>query len=291
MSAFPVFEATILPYPGRPGTVVVAEFALPTGSFKDRGAEAVVAEARASGARRVTLDSSGNAGLAVAAAASRAGLACRVRVAASISPAKAALLRAAGAELESHPTRAEAARACVKDSESYDASHVRNPMFRRGVATLAGAWAARATIPESVYLPVGNGSLLLGLWHGLRELRAAGRIAALPRLVAVQAEGCSPIVHPGSPGDGRTMADGCAILDPPAAAEIRAAIAASGGEAISVSEAEIEAAWKAAWRSGFPIEPTSALAFAALERSRDPGNAAVVATGSGLKAYPGRGAP
>lgn len=288
MTDFPVFDATILPHPTQPRTIVVAEFALPTGSFKDRGAAAVVEGARASGARRVTLDSSGNAGLAVAAAASRAGLASLIRVAASISAEKASLLRATGAAVETHPTRAEAALACARDSASYDASHVRNPLFRQGVATLSRAWIEKAPIPEIVYLPVGNGSLLLGLWDGLLALRAAGRISNLPRLVAVQAERCAPIACPDSPGDGKTIADGCSILDPPAAGEIREAISASGGEAIAVPDSEIERAWVAAWRSGFPIEPTSALAFAGLARSSGSHSAAVIATGSGLKAHPHR---
>ena len=265
---------------------MVAEFALPTGSFKDRGAAAVVAAAKESAARRVTLDSSGNAGLAVAAAAARAGLSSLIRVAASIAPEKAALLRATGAALETHPTRAEAAEACVRDSESYDASHVRNPLFRAGVATLARAWLEIAAIPAVVYLPVGNGSLLLGLWDGLLALRESGRLDTLPRLVAVQAERCAPIARPESPGDGSTIADGCAILHPPAADEIREAIAASGGEAVTATEEEIETAWIDAWRSGFPIEPTSALAFAALARAENSAPSAVVATGSGLKAPP-----
>ena len=286
MSSFPLFDAAVLPHPALPRTDVVAEFALPTGSFKDRGAAAVVAAAKEAGARTVTLDSSGNAGLAVAAAASRAGLAARIRVASTISAEKLALLRATGAEIDTHPSRAEAALACVRDAESYDASHVRNPAFRRGVATLARAWIEKASIPDVVYLPVGNGSLLLGLWDGLLDLRASGRLAALPALVAVQAERCAPIARPDSPGDGRTIADGCAILHPPAADEIRAAISASGGEAIAVTEDEIERAWIAAWRCGFPIEPTSALAFAGRARSGRSGSSAVVATGSGLKAHP-----
>lgn len=288
MISFPEFGATILPHPARPRTSVVAEFALPTGSFKDRGAAAVVEGAKASNARRVTLDSSGNAGLAVAAAAARAGLSSVIRVAASISPEKAALLRATGARLETHPTRAEAVSACARDSESYDASHVRNPLFRAGVATLARAWIEKAPIPEVIYLPVGNGSLLLGLWDGLLSLRESGRIDALPRLVAVQADRCAPISRPESPGDGATIANGCAILHPPAAAEIRAAIAASGGEAVTVTEEEIERAWIEAWRYGFPIEPTSALAFAALASSGNSAPSAVLATGSGLKAPPRR---
>jgi threonine synthase len=284
---FRVYGVTLLPYSPRSDTVVVAEFALPTGSFKDRGAAAAVAAARAAGARRVTLDSSGNAGLAVAIEASRSGLATILRVASSISEAKLALLRSTGADVEIHPTRAEAARACVGDRESYDASHVRNAVFRRGVSTLARAWVDRGEIPPTIYLPCGNGSLLLGLWQGLQELRDEGRLATPPRLVACQPDRCAPIARAGDPGDGRTIADGCAVKSPPAAAEIRAAIEQSGGRALAIPEEEIRRAWIAAWHRGFPIEPTSALAFAARELEENRGPAAVIATGSGLKLYPG----
>jgi threonine synthase len=280
------FEAVILPHPRHPRTTVVAEFALPTGSFKDRGAAAVVADAAARGARRVCLDSSGNAGFAVAAAARRAGLEAIVRVA-GISPEKEALIASTGARIEKFASRADAARACTSDRGSYDASHVRNPAFREGVATLAAAWARRAGLPDRVLLPVGNGSLLLGLWAGLRRLRREGAIATLPRLLAVQSDRCAPIARPDAPGDGRTIADGCAVLEPALASEIRVAIAESGGRAIAVPEDAIAPAWRQAWRDGFPIEPTSALPFAALEAFPDDGDTAVLATGSGLKRAPG----
>lgn len=287
MTDFPRFEATLLPHPRFPAATVVAEFALPTGSFKDRGAAAVVADAAARGARRVTLDSSGNAGLAVAAAARRAGLEAVVRVAAGISPAKEGLIAATGARVERFGSRGEAAGACAADRDSYDASHVRNPLFRDGVATLAAAWASRAPLPERIILPVGNGSLLLGLWEGLRRLRREGTIGRLPRFVAVQAERCAPIARPSAPGDGRTIADGCAVLAPAHADAIRSAIEESGGRAVAIAESAIDAAWRAAWRDGFPIEPTSALAFAAMEALPEPVATAVVATGSGLKRPPG----
>ncbi|HWC65035.1 MAG TPA: pyridoxal-phosphate dependent enzyme [Thermoanaerobaculia bacterium] len=281
------FEATVLPHPRRARTTVVAEFALPTGSFKDRGAAAVVADAFSRGARRVCLDSSGNAGLAVAAAARRSGLEAIVRVA-GISPEKEMLIASTGARIEKFGTRAEAARACASDVGSYDASHVRNPIFREGVATLAAAWARRGHVPDRIVLPLGNGSLLLGLWAGLLRLRDEGAVARLPRLVAVQPDRCAPIARPEAPGDGRTIADGCSVLEPALAAEIRAAIAESRGLAVAVSEDAIAAAWREAWRDGFPIEPTSALAFAGLDAlPEDSGTTAVVATGSGLKRAPG----
>ena len=287
MTPFPVFDATLLSHPRRRDTTVVAEFALPTGSFKDRGAAAVVADAVARGARRVSLDSSGNAGLAVAAAARRAGIDAVVRVASGIAPAKEALIAATGARVEKFDDRAAAVRACSADAGSYDASHVRNPVFRRGVATLAAAWAAKAPIPERIVLPVGNGSLLLGLWEGLGARRREGVLGRLPRLIAVQPERCAPIARPDAPGDGKTIADGCAVTAPPLASAVLAAVAESGGAVLAISEERIESAWRFAWRDGFPVEPTSALAFAALEDLPEGPATAVVATGSGLKRVPG----
>lgn len=285
--SFPVHPLSLLPHPRWPGTEVVAEYLLPTGSFKIRGAEAVIAEARARGFARVALESSGNAGLATAVLAARAGIPAIVRVSRAISPEKERLLLSAGARVEVYASREEAAQAGRLDTDSYDASHVRNPLFRRGVATLADRWVEIRKLPERIYLPVGNGSLLLGLWEGIRRLEAEERLSRLPRLFAVQSERCAPIAHPESPGDGRTIADGCAILNPPAREAILAAIEASGGRALAVTEGEIERATRRAWEDGFPIEPTAALGFAAAEslpEGRE--SAAIIATGAALKTIP-----
>jgi len=177
-------------------------------------------------------------------------------------------------------------RACEDDRDSYDASHVRNPLFRDGVSTLAAAWRALAPLPGTIFLPLGNGSPLLGLFDGISRLVRSGDVDRMPRLVAVQSERCAPIARPSDPGDGRTIADGCAILAPRAAPQILEALARTGGTAIAVSEEEIEEEWRAAWRDGFPIEPTSALAFAGRARAGEVGDCAVVATGSGLKSPP-----
>jgi threonine synthase len=287
MEPFPVYPVLLLSHPRWPRATVVAEFALPTGSFKDRGAAAVAAQARRRGARRLALDSSGNAALAVAAAAAREGLPCVARMTSSASPTKIALVRAAGASVEIFASRREAAAASLDDRESYDASHVRNPVFRAGVSTLATSWNDSGPIPATIYVPVGNGSLLLGLRDGFSGLVRAGRLSVLPRLVAVQPAACCPVVRPESPGDGRTIADGCAVLEPPAASEIREAVAATGGRGIVVGEDEIRRAWFRAWRDGFPVEASSALAFAAAEREAAEGRAvAILATGSGLKGPP-----
>jgi len=289
---FPVYPLVLLDHPRWTGVRVAAEFALPTGSFKDRGAAAVVAGARLTGASRVVLDSSGNAGLAVAAAAARARIACTVHMARGAAPEKIRLIRAAGARVEIHATRAEAARACLDDPVAYDAGHVRNPLFRKGVASAAAAWNRIGSLPRELYLPVGNGVLLLGLADGFADLRDRTGGGPSPRMIAVQAENCAPIAAVGNPGCGRTIADGCAVADPPLAVEVREAIRRSGGEAVAISEPDIAAAWREAWRDGFPIEATSALAFAAARRGKGPSpGSSIVATGSGLKCPPDSESP
>jgi threonine synthase len=270
--------AALIRHPRVSGVVVAAEYLLPGGSFKDRGAAKVVAAAKASGARCVALDSSGNAGFAVALYAALEGLRARIHVAAGAAREKLALIQATGADLITHPDRPAAARAASRD-DAYDASHIRNPLFWDGVAEAPRSWHAQGCDPEEVWLPVGNGSLLLGL--------AAGFEARLPRFVGVQPERCAPVARPGS-ALGTTLADGVAVGEPVHRDRLREIVERSGGRWETVSEDEIQRAFEQAWRAGFPIEPTSALPFALLERARARASSIlIVATGSGLKHPPG----
>src|SRR5262245_16914140 len=267
----------LLPHPRVPGVVVAAEYLLPAGSFKDRGAAKVVAAAKAKGFRSVALDSSGNAGFAVALYAAQAGLRARVHVAAGAAPEKLALTRATGAEVIVHPDRTMAARAAAQD-DAYDASHIRNPLFWEGVAEASQSWRAQGFEPEEVWLPVGNGSLLLGLAEGFGP--------RLPRFVGVQPEQCAPLARPGSPLRA-TLADGVAVGEPVHRERLLEIVHRSGGRWETISEDEIQRAFEQAWRAGFPIEPTSALPFALLERARARASSIlIVATGSGLKHPP-----
>ena len=177
-----------------------AEYLNPTGSFKDRGAAVVVTALKAMGVRDIVEDSSGNAGAALAAYAARAGLSAAIYVPAHASPVKQAQIAAYGAEVVPVPgPRAEATRAVRQAAEggAVYASHVYSPFFAQGVKTLAfELWeqlGGRA--PESIVVPVGHGSLLLGLYQGLRALLLAGLIERLPRLFGVQARACAPLAR------------------------------------------------------------------------------------------------
>ncbi|MGH9187378.1 MAG: pyridoxal-phosphate dependent enzyme [Acidimicrobiales bacterium] len=265
------------------GRTVLAklEFVSPTLSFKDRGAVVVVARALEEGARRLVADSSGNAGMAIAAYAARAGLACTVFVPAATSAPKLAAIRAHGAEVRSVPgTREDVAAAAAEEVEATGAryaSHVYDPAFVQGTKTFAfELWeqlgAAPGSAPGTLVLPVGNGTLVLGALLGFAELRAAGVLERQPRVVAVQAAACAPLAQAFEQGSlepapvipARTVAEGVAVAAPARGTEILAAVRSEGGTIVAVDDAVVEEAARLLARQGLYVEPTAALPAAAV---------------------------
>jgi len=278
------------------------EFLNPTGSFKDRGTAVLAAALAAAGVEEVVEDSSGNAGASLSAYAARAGIRATVYVPAHASPVKQAQIAACGARVVPVPgPRAEAARAvlaAVEEGAAY-ASHVYHPLVHHGMKTVAfELWEQMGGLPpEGVVLPVGHGTLLLGLAMGFAELRAAGCIERPPRLYGIQAASCAPLAAAWERGtdeaapvaEGETVAEGVRISAPLRGREVLAAVRASGGSILAVGDAETLAAQRSLARRGFYVEPTSAVAVAALDhlRGRLEGRVVVVLTGSGFKSAGG----
>jgi threonine synthase len=257
--------------------LVKVEYASPTLSFKDRGAALVVARAALAGAEHVLVDSSGNAGTAVAAYAARAGMRCTVVAPAATSPAKLAQVRAHGAELRlvdgTREDVAAAARAEVGAGGAWYASHVADPTFYEGTKTMAfEVFEQLGRLPDVVVLPAGNGTLVLGWARGATELVVAGLVEVAPRIVAVQAAGCAPLAMAWAAGADDigpisavpTIAEGIAIARPARGAAVLAAVRASGGSVTSVGEVAIVAARRHLARSGLYVEPTAAATWAGL---------------------------
>ncbi|MDW4901016.1 threonine synthase [Streptomyces californicus] len=175
------------------------DFLMPTLSFKDRGAVMLGELARRLGPDRVVADSSGNAGTSFAAYCARAGLPCTVYVPEGTSAKKTEQIRAHGARLVTVPggreATARAARAAADEPGVFYASHVFNPYFLHGTKTYTyELWEdLGGRLPEALTVPVGNGTLLLGVALAVAELHALGLITARPRLIAVQAEAVSPL--------------------------------------------------------------------------------------------------
>lgn len=277
------------------------EGGLPTGSFKDRGATVTVSWLRAHGARELIVDSSGNSGAAFAAYAARAGLRLRVFIPAGASPAKLLQVRAHGATVVSVPGPRSAAGDAAKralDGTGPDvayASHLWQPTFLAGTATFAyevfEQLGRRA--PDAIVVPLGGGTLLLGIHTGFARLREAGLVDRVPRLVGVQSAACAPLaraIRTGAPDSvvvdlGPTIAEGIRIAKPPRSRQILAAVRETGGDIVEVTDDEIRASLRQLFAQGLFVEPTSAAAHVGLALATSHDETVVVAlTGHGLKA-------
>ncbi|MCC6190393.1 MAG: pyridoxal-phosphate dependent enzyme [Anaerolineales bacterium] len=274
------------------------DFMQPSGSFKDRGMAVLFTALRAIGATAAIEDSSGNAGASFAAYAARAGIQARVFVPEAASGPKRAQIAAYGAELIRVPgprtQAAEAALAAARAGAVYG-SHIYNPIGLAGNATAAyEIWEQLGRAPGSVVLPVGHGTLLLGLHRGFLALREAGLIEQVPRLIAAQAMACAPlwaVQRYGRDGlawvtEGETVAEGIRVVQPVRGDAVLAAVAESGGSLVAVEDADILAGHNALARMGFYVEVTSAAVWPALRQIlAEPaaGDTVVILTGSGLK--------
>lgn len=265
----------------------------PTGSFKDRGAATAITAAKAAGARTVVEDSSGNAGTAIAAYAAAAGIHARIFAPEDIIQAKARAIRALGAELVliSGPRSAVTAAAVDATRDGYDAGHARDDHFLEGTKTIAfELYEELGTALTDIVMPVGQGTVLIGLAIGFADLVAGGQLERPPRLHGVQSEACAPLVRGASIGRPApvvpqpSLADGIRIAEPTRAERSYGAVRYSGGRWLSVSEAEIGQAWRDAARVGLLMEPTSGAALAGAKKLHLPAGSVIIVTGSGLKA-------
>ena len=269
----------------------------PTGSFKDRGTSVLISALTAEGVTQAVEDSSGNAGASFAAYASRAGWGAKVFVPDYAAGPKRKQIEAYGAEvvrvLGPRSAATEAALAEVKAGSVY-ASHVYLPHGMAGMATIAfELYEQLGQQPGAILLPVGQGSLLLGLYRGFQALRRAGRIDDLPKLIAVQAMACAPLwaVFTGGASqlqwvqERETVAEGIRSLRPLRGDEVLAAIRDSAGQVVAVEDEQIMAGRDELARHGFFVEPTSAVVWPAFQKLQAdlPNPIVLVLTGSGMK--------
>jgi len=267
----------------------------PTGSFKDRGAAVQVSRLAALGVDSLVEDSSGNAGSALAIYAARAGLRASIYVPADAPTAKLRMIREAGAELVTIDGDREAVGRAARQAAGtgFYASHVWDPAYLLGTRTAAYEIAEQFgwRAPEAVVVPLGNGALLLGLAIGFEHLHRSGVIATAPRLIGVQAAACAPLAEAWQRGQsapvnitpGPTMAGGVAVAKPARGAQILAAVRRCGGRIVAVREAELATTRAALARAGWYLEPTGAMAAAALGIVPERGEVVVMLTGHGLK--------
>jgi len=278
---------------------VKIDYLFPTGSYKDRGASVLISKAKELGIRRVVEDSSGNAGSAIAAYCARAGIQCGIYVPESTSPEKLVQIETYGARLQRVAGSRERTADVTMEAalKTYYASHCWNPYFLHGTKTFAyETWEQLdRRAPDAVVLPVGHGTLFLGTYIGFRELRDAGLVKKIPKLVGIQSAFCDPLSRAFRKGAEReveitkkeTLAEGIAIAKPVRGKQILKAVRETGGEILSVTDREVIVALKEMGQRGHYIEPTSAATVAGLQKYLKHIKKEVVVstlTGAGLKA-------
>jgi threonine synthase len=280
----------------------------PTGSFKARGLGMAITRARTLGARGFIIPSAGNAGGAAAVYATRCGLPCAVIVPRGTPPAAIAEAAIAGARVFTlEGSIATAGRVVAKVAPEigwFDLSTLKEPYRLEGKKTMGLelaeqlGWAA----PDWLLYPTGGGTGLVGIPKGYDELRAMGWVTdRQPRYVAVQAEGCAPVVNAFHAGaetttaveNPTTHAAGLRVPSPFAGRQMLKILRDSGGDAVAVSErAIVEAQHLLARLEGVWTSPEGAALVAALGMLKDGGRitaearVAIILTGAGIKYAP-----
>lgn len=252
------------------------DYFMPTLSFKDRGAAVLIAHCKAIGVDSVVQDSSGNAGNSVAAYCAKAGIDCEIFVPEGTSPKKIDMIRAHGASVNIVPGSrdhcADVCRAKVDSAGKYYANHVYNPFFYEGTKTyIYEIFEQLGRIPQNIFVPLGNGTLFIGVIKALEEFLAAGILDGMPNVVALQSEHCAPIATAAQQGLAApaavtvspTLAEGIAIGVPMRGEEILGYIKKYHCKVILAPEDKILAARSALAKKGIYCEHTTAANYAA----------------------------
>ncbi len=269
--------------------IVKDEGRLPTGSFKARGLALAVAMVRAFGIRRLAMPTNGNAGAAMAAYAARAGIETHVFCPADTPEINVREISMLGAQVyRVDGLIDDCGRLVARHREAmgwFDCSTLKEPYRIEGKKTMGLELAAQMDwrLPDVIFYPTGGGTGLIGMWKAFAELREMGWIrpdAGLPRMVAVQAQGCAPIVRAWQAGsdhaerwsDAHTVAAGIRV--PAAIGDflILRALRESGGFAIAVEDAAIlDARRRAATEEGVLLCPEGAATLAAWRAALEAG--------------------
>jgi len=226
----------------------------PTGSFKARGLSAALSMAKELGVETIALPTAGNAGGAAAAYAALAGLRCVVAMPADTPAANIIEARAFGADVRlvdgliSDAGKLIAAK--VAEEGWYEVATLKEPYRIEGKKTMGyELWEEfGGELPDVIVYPTGGGVGLIGMWKAFEELEAMGLIGSeRPRMIAVQAEGCAPIVRAFAERaaasefwqDAATVASGLRVPKALGDFIVLADVYASRGEAVAVSDAEL----------------------------------------------------
>ena len=277
----------------------------PTGSFKARGLACAVSMAVELGVRKMAIPSAGNAASALAAYAAAAGIEAHIFMPRDVPQANYIECQAFGAIVTLVDGLISACAKLVAAGAAkngwYDVSTLKEPYRIEGKKTMGYEVAEQFgwTLPDAIFYPTGGGVGLIGMWKAFDELEALGWISSgRPKMIAVQAAGCQPVVRAFERGElkstfweqAHTVAAGLRVPKPLGDALSLAAIRASGGTAIAVNDEDLlDASLQLAATTGIFPAPEGGACLAALKKLLSNGflkrddRIVLYNTGTGLK--------
>jgi len=263
--------------------LVKDEGRLPTGSFKARGLVLAVSMAKALGIKHMAMPTNGNAGAALAAYASHAGIKTTIFCPEDTPEVNISEIALQGAKVYRVNGLIDDCGKIVGDGKArvgwFDTSTLKEPYRIEGKKTMGLELAEQLgwDVPDVIFYPTGGGTGLIGMWKAFAELETIGFIGKKrPRMVAVQAAGCAPMVRAFEKGEehaprwenAHTIASGIRVPQAIGDFLILRAVRESGGFAIAVEDAAIESALsEMAREEGFLLCPEGAATYAAYKQS------------------------
>jgi threonine synthase len=263
--------------------IVKDEGRLPTGSFKARGLVMAVSMAKELGIKHMAMPTNGNAGAALAAYATRAGIKSTIFCPEDTPEVNVSEIELQGATVYRVNGLIDDAGKIVGEGKSkvgwFDVSTLKEPYRIEGKKTMGLELAEQLgwAVPDVIFYPTGGGTGLIGMWKAFAELEAIGFLGKKrPRMVAVQAAGCAPIVRAFEEGkehaprweNAHTIASGIRVPQAIGDFLILRAVRESGGFAIAVTDEAISEALSEVARSeGLLLCPETAATYAAYKQS------------------------
>ncbi|MDT8758873.1 threonine synthase [Sphingomonas psychrotolerans] len=278
----------IIPLAKEPGNVWVKdEGRLPTGSFKARGLVMAIAMAKELGVTTIAMPTNGNAGAAAAAYAARAGIEAVIFCPDDTPEINVREIAAQGARVYRVNGLIDDCGKIVgagKEARGwFDLSTLKEPYRIEGKKTMGLELAEQLgwELPDAIFYPTGGGTGLIGMWKAFDEMEALGWIGSKrPRMYAVQAEGCAPIVRAFEAGErhavrwegAHTVAAGIRVPQAVGDFLILDAVRTSGGKALAVSDAALmQAVDDAGKRDGLLLCPEGGATLAAYRHALSAG--------------------
>ena len=294
-----LLQQQIFKYPYRNNEIfLMDETRNPTLSFKDRASSLVAVKALQNGIKTIAAASTGNAGSSMAGIGAKLGLEIIIYAPKKIPESKRIQIASFGAKLKIVNGDYDLAfDECLEDSFNqnlFNRNTAYNPLTIEGKKSAAFDIfiSTRGNLPDNIFIPVGDGVIIAGIYKGFWDLKQLGLIEKIPHLIAVQAEGSPAVVDYIKTGkfeyhSASTIADSISAGAPRNLFMAAKSVINTNGIGIKVTDNEILTAQKEiAYKFGILSEPSSASVFAAFKKNYEDYAAdknLLLITGNGLK--------